>query len=651
MTNITQYPILNAFKTTLNLAYAGGTGTISLTDAPWFTFPSGKIVLLGINMGKANEQVVRLDDWDNVVSISVKKNANGDLYTAQSHLKGDECVITDFFEDWDNIATAIASKANIASPVFTWFIALPSYADATARDEVITSPQNWMLVYNEGTSLNEQYIWGAWVSVWDTGTPNASETVAGKVEIATQTQYDDWTDIGETGAKLVAKPSQIKASIDGLPNSITKLTSSFTAGENIGVDINSVNFLYQWSDWKVYKTKANDLNKVPTDKIIHFKGVCFANDTIYCWISWIATWLSWLITGSPVYITDTLWWYSYLQWTNKVEVWVALSTTSALLHNEPIINNYNWERGFIVSLSTYLTYFVSWYNLANSVNININSWNWIYNDKWKFSLLVLSNWTLQKVTNAWVTTTLNTWVGYWLIKWSEDKNYVYTTISTKKINVNTMLVEQTIWWTMANVSPSWNLVTVITNNQINVANIWSITFTTYNTTTLAVVWTYTWASTTYVQNNNYNWVAIISDTEMIVYMWVWQNWSRVLRLYRVEIATWTVLWTFDTTSWSNAQNWEIIYHKLTNQIYYSYYNNSFYLVRMSPTFTWYTGIISNVYYVWYIKQLSCWSISVSYEQSYSNNKTIILIYNNTNQNWTILQTWLSTTYWYCEYIY
>lgn len=48
----------------------------------------------------------------------------------------------------------------------------------------------------------------------DVSAADASETVKGVVEIATQAQYDAGTDVGETGAQLVATPSQIRAEMD-----------------------------------------------------------------------------------------------------------------------------------------------------------------------------------------------------------------------------------------------------------------------------------------------------------------------------------------------------------------------------------------------------------------------------------------------------
>lgn len=72
-----------------------------------------------------------------------------------------------------------------------------------------------MMIYNTAAGTNQQYVWGAWVDV-DTGTAvaNASETVAGKVEIATTAEHDAGTDTGGTGAQLVSKPSDIQDSLD-----------------------------------------------------------------------------------------------------------------------------------------------------------------------------------------------------------------------------------------------------------------------------------------------------------------------------------------------------------------------------------------------------------------------------------------------------
>ena len=79
------------------------------------------------------------------------------------------------------------SKADIASPTFTGSVGLPEYVDATARDTAIPTPTGKELVivngdiqhYNSTTLQRETADVG-------TPTPNASTTVAGKVEKATQ---------------------------------------------------------------------------------------------------------------------------------------------------------------------------------------------------------------------------------------------------------------------------------------------------------------------------------------------------------------------------------------------------------------------------------------------------------------------------------
>ena len=68
-------------------------------------------------------------------------------------------------------------------------VTFPNYADDAARDAAIPTPSNGMFIYNIAQAVNQQYIGGAWSDV-TTGpvTPNASETVAGKVELATKAE-------------------------------------------------------------------------------------------------------------------------------------------------------------------------------------------------------------------------------------------------------------------------------------------------------------------------------------------------------------------------------------------------------------------------------------------------------------------------------
>ena len=92
-------------------------------------------------------------------------------------------------------------------------IRVPSFADESARDAAIPTPTPGMLVEIPGTGLqvNEGGIWNT--LGFSTPTPDASETVSGKVELATQAEVDAGTDTGGTGASLVAVPSKIQQGI------------------------------------------------------------------------------------------------------------------------------------------------------------------------------------------------------------------------------------------------------------------------------------------------------------------------------------------------------------------------------------------------------------------------------------------------------
>jgi len=73
---------------------------------------------------------------------------------------------------------------------------------------------NSAIIYNTTANEHYQYIWGARSAVSSGSTqPNASETVAGKVEISTQAEFDAWTATGWTWASVVATNDQIRKQI------------------------------------------------------------------------------------------------------------------------------------------------------------------------------------------------------------------------------------------------------------------------------------------------------------------------------------------------------------------------------------------------------------------------------------------------------
>lgn len=102
-----------------------------------------------------------------------------------------------------------------ARPTFSGsgVMAVPVFADATARDAAIASPANGDHCYNTAEGVVQKYEGGTWVNSGTATVANASEAVAGKVELATSAEGLAGTDTGGTGAYLMLRPSYVAANI------------------------------------------------------------------------------------------------------------------------------------------------------------------------------------------------------------------------------------------------------------------------------------------------------------------------------------------------------------------------------------------------------------------------------------------------------
>lgn len=110
----------------------------------------------------------------------------------------------------------------------TGVLAAPIYADATARDAAIPSPQNGDLIYNTADGVLQQYISGAWTNFATGTTSNASTTVSGKVEEATTAEMGAGTATGGTGARLFVNSGNLVKTSSGAAdeNKIAVLNAS-----------------------------------------------------------------------------------------------------------------------------------------------------------------------------------------------------------------------------------------------------------------------------------------------------------------------------------------------------------------------------------------------------------------------------------------
>ena len=210
MSNLTKYPLEDGFNTTLSQARDGAAGTVYVNDTPSFTFPSGVTTYIVVNPWKSTMQVAEINAYDAsaktiTVSSTTANKAASVAYSEATHWVGSIVRISDNYQFWEDIATAINSKVNTNSGDTD----TGKFADATARDAYFTSPANGNSAYLISTWVWTDYIGWAWTDRATWSTANASTTVAGKVEIATDAQVQTETDTGETGAELVATPSQL----------------------------------------------------------------------------------------------------------------------------------------------------------------------------------------------------------------------------------------------------------------------------------------------------------------------------------------------------------------------------------------------------------------------------------------------------------
>lgn len=270
MSNITAYPLQDWFETTLAQSWNGAIGTVYLNTAPSFTFPSGVKTYIVVNPWKTNMQVGEIDSlhvWNktvNVSSISVGSWA-GTTYTQESHSVWSTVIISDNYQFWKNIVDAVNSKMDLSGGTFTGDVSFSwtgtefRLPNLTTAERLALTPWNGTIVYDSTLWENYQYIAWAWnaFAAWSTQ-PNASETVAGKVELPNQTEFDAGTDTGGTWAKLTPTPSQIQNMVNTATAKTTMVDADLvliwdSAASGINKKVTALNakkyFTKFWGTW------------------------------------------------------------------------------------------------------------------------------------------------------------------------------------------------------------------------------------------------------------------------------------------------------------------------------------------------------------------------------------------------------------------
>lgn len=247
MTDITTYPLEDWFETNLSQDWDWSIWTIYVNNTPSFTFPLWVTTYVIVDPGKSNMQLAEISAYSSslktitVSNITLDKWA-GVSYTQQSHNIWAVVRISHNYQFWKDMVDSINSKIDGNSAD----IEFGKFANATARDAYFTSPVNGNSAYLIAEWKRTDYVAWAWADRASGTNPNASDTVAGKVEIATQAEFDAWTATGWTWASVVATNDQIRKQI----NTATAKTNPVNA-DSIGI-ANSA------ADWVIYKTTLTE---------------------------------------------------------------------------------------------------------------------------------------------------------------------------------------------------------------------------------------------------------------------------------------------------------------------------------------------------------------------------------------------------------
>lgn len=117
MWNLTKYPLEDNYTTTLTQALSASWTTIYVAGTPNFTFPAWVTTYIVVNPWKTNQETIEVSAYDSSSKTFTVANRNKSkgasvTSTAQVHSVWSTVIISDNFQFWEDILTAINSKIN-----------------------------------------------------------------------------------------------------------------------------------------------------------------------------------------------------------------------------------------------------------------------------------------------------------------------------------------------------------------------------------------------------------------------------------------------------------------------------------------------------------------------------------------------------------
>jgi len=237
MSDLSIIPLQDWFETQLSQDWNGAVGTVYVLATPSYT-PTTTNTYIVVNPWKTNMQIAEITDYDSIAktltvsSISFEKGL-GITSSQQTHSTGSKVIISDNYQYWEDIQTAINSKLDDTGGTMTgllqfsgtthWGLKVNSLT--TVQRDALT-PANGLIIYNSTAWEFQIYQGGTWSTVASGSTqPNASTTVLGKIKT-------DVTPAGDPVALITDNPKyDALAGTSGTPSTSNKyVTNDDTTG-------------------------------------------------------------------------------------------------------------------------------------------------------------------------------------------------------------------------------------------------------------------------------------------------------------------------------------------------------------------------------------------------------------------------------------
>ena len=416
---------LYQFRTTSKITQAQGASSTFTVWNDIFTNSAVSLIAWSIQLTNRTWSQIELftvtvSAWvATIASRGIKPDGTTNSIYQYERPRNTLCTVTvlenQIFDKWGS-ETLTGNITYTWEVTYNWEVYFPSLT--TAERDAITWNRDWAIIYNETTGTTQQRVWGSWSDI-DTGTvtPNASGTVAGKVEIATQAEFDAGTATWWTGAQLTPTNDQIRKQIstatakttpvnadsiaisDSAASGVIKKTTltEFKAASDMQATTTTSWFVELATDAEA--ATGTDETRYTNSKQLWLKNKTFITNitrvmNAASWSVVVAHWL-WF---TPKYITATAvnaWWNKATsEWSSDFTIhrcnsdeyngnWSSITNTvtqqNALIYIKD--TNSNWTNNFRTQYCTVTadatnitfvwTYTDSWSSLATTVMINI----------------------------------------------------------------------------------------------------------------------------------------------------------------------------------------------------------------------------------------------------------------------------------------